>query len=285
MDKPIDYTIITFQYEAKDGLSFGSTDDVEIQHKIAQRKLHEGLRKKYLDLTLKNARLFTSKKILIGVCSKQNYDMINEWYPQDKLIKCVFINDLTNTFMLPLSFCHILQKQCCFNDSDIIYYTEDDQELYSNNLGEHISFLKDDPHCIYYISPHRLNRTHKKEDAQFILSDGYSYSTESSRWNAKLFSKHESKYYSPINYIEAFSSSMILKYGTFKKVNFHVVKDIWPIESVIHSVFLAFKCIQTSNVKALFVIHLGGYLNHFRSNEINLTVFADDFSNLLTDSY
>ena len=266
--KPIDYSFLPFFIKDEDyAVDYVSTG-YEGRNIINQR-----YRNTYLLLTVKNMKLFTLQKIFIGVCNIKSLDTVHELFPGDNFIECVWI-DVDNPWLMILELAKKIQLIPYIQDSDIIYYSEDDQELYGKDLSNVIDdVIKNDNADMNYLVPHRLNDS-VLDTTTIAIVNGRSFNTNNTYVEPvdKKYKTGGFEYYKGHNFVEAYSASFIVKFASFKKVNFRLIRNYWPTESMPHCLFFDLKCIKTLDIMRLFVVHIGGYVSELVENKLTQTI-------------
>lgn len=211
---------------------------------------------KHMELSIHNASRITRKKVMIGVCTNSDMELVqNTFSRHNPLIVPFRTPDLPDPHSHGILFCSCIQQQP-FKDDDIVYFADGNIIIGGRDLPGHVNRLIIAEHGTY-LSPHRLQaRTtdHKIEGRRLVQLEGMEY-VSSNSMQASMHDSSPAEYYTADNVIESYGSCFIVPFKAFRAVLFTVHHGM-ARESACFSPFYhyGFKCRKAFDMFDLFAI-------------------------------
>ena len=205
-----------------------------------------------MELSIHNACRMSRKRVMIGVCTTQDLEMIqNSFTKQNPFIVPFRTPDLPDPTSHGILLCSCIQQQT-FKDDDVIYFADSNSILGGKDLQHHVHRMKMAPHGTY-LSPHRFQvRTpdHKVEGRKIVTLYDKDYVLS----NSHLATGGDG-YYTASEVIEAYGGCFIISFNAFRAILF-TVHHAMPRESVCFSPFYhyGFKCMKTNDIRGMHAI-------------------------------
>ncbi len=213
---------------------------------------------KRMELCIHNASRMTRKKVMIGVCTNSDLELVqNTFSRHNPLVMPFRTPDLPDPQSHGILYCSCIQQQT-FKDDDIIYFADGNAILGGRDLAGHINRLLVAEHGTY-LSPHRLQvRTpdHNVEGRRLVPLEGIEYVSSNSKKASVHDSMPGSYYVVPVeDVIESYGSCFIVPFKAFRAILFTVHHGM-ARESACFSAFYhyGFKCRKASDMLDLFAI-------------------------------
>lgn len=249
---PVDYAVVPFS---------GMPLPAAIAPATGEHLLH--LRAGILQATLENVCRLARKKVYVGVCCQEDYDLvIKAFTSRNPFVMPLRTPDLPDPATNPILFCSCVQQQPFLGD-DVILYVTCGQVLGGADLGAHARRLAAAPTGAY-LSPHRCVPPDdaKKAGHASLAVAGRAYALpNTSREPAEQLpappDADAAAYSEAQGVVEAYSGALIMPFRTFRAVLFTSHHDM-PQESACFSPFYhyGFRCWKTRAASQLFTVQL-----------------------------
>lgn len=211
---------------------------------------------KHMELSIHNACRVTRKKVMIGVCTNADMELVQNTFSRHNPFIVPFRTpDLPDPYSHGILFCSCIQQQP-FKDDDVIYFADGNPIIGGRDLAGQVSRLLVAKHGTY-LSPHRLQaRTsdHKVEGRRLVTFENREYVSSNSK-QASMDQSLPENYYETADVIESYGSCFMMPFKAFRGVLFTVHHGM-PRESACFSAFYhyGYSCRKATDMCDLFAI-------------------------------